>query len=280
MVTHAASLEKPTIDMTKITYRQSLRSFALTAAALAFSNAAYAWGADGHRLISAAAEQQLTPAARAEVQLILSQEPGATLASISTWADEVRDSASAHWHYINMPAKADCNYQPAYCKDGKCVVGATNNMISVLKNARSASDRLVALKYLVHLVEDAHQPLHAYGELKGGNLYQVQAFGKGTNLHAVWDTAMIQHWPGGRSALASELGNTRVRLPAVGTPASWAEESCRIAESEGFFPTGRFIDESYLIRWQPLALTRMQTAAMRLAATLNSALGSREHARN
>lgn len=75
-------------------------------------------------------------------------------------------------------------------------------MITILKKARSGEDRLVALKYLVHLVDDAHQLLYAYGELKGGNLYQVQAFGKGTNLHVVWDTAMIQHWPGGRPSLS------------------------------------------------------------------------------
>jgi len=242
--------------------------------------AAHAWGAEGHRLIAAAAEKQLTPTARAEVQRILSNEPGATLESISTWADEVRDRASSHWHYINMPSNAGCNYRPEYCPDGKCVVDATNNMINVVKNARSGEDRLVGLKYLVHLVEDAHQPLHAYGELKGGNLYQVQAFGKGTNLHAVWDSAMINHWQGGRGALSAALADSKVKLPPVGSPATWVEESCRIAESQGFFPEGHFVDAAYVDRWQPVMLKRMQTASMRLASTLNTVFAQRDHSRN
>ncbi len=266
--------------MTKTIFCHFFRPLAVCALIFSTQSQAHAWGSEGHRLIASAAEQQLAPAARIEIHRILSQEPGATLASISTWADEVRDRDSSHWHYINMPAKAECNYLPAYCPDGKCVVGATNNMISILKKARSGEDRLVALKYLVHLVEDAHQPLHAYGELKGGNLYQVQAFGKGTNLHAVWDTAMIQHWPGGRSGLASALTDTKGRLPAVGTPASWVEESCRIAESDGFFPPAHFVNDAYVARWQPVMLKRMQTASMRLAATLNSVFASSDRSKN
>lgn len=266
--------------MIKNSFRHFIRAFTTGVLALTAQTASHAWGAEGHRLIAAAAEQQLAPAARNELQRILSREPGATLASISTWADEVRDRDTGHWHYINLPAKAGCNYLPAYCPDGKCVVGATNNMISILKNTRNDEDRLVALKYLVHLVEDAHQPLHAYGELKGGNQFQVQAFGKGTNLHAVWDTAMIQHWPGGRSNLAAELADAKGKLPAIGTPANWVEESCRIAESDGFFPTTHFVDDVYVLRWQPVMLKRMQTATMRLAATLNGVFASRDRARN
>jgi hypothetical protein len=68
------------------------------ACAVATPGSARAWGADGHRLVATAAESLLTPAARAESVRLMALEPGATLASTSTWADEVRNPATAAWH--------------------------------------------------------------------------------------------------------------------------------------------------------------------------------------
>lgn len=82
---------------------------------------ARAWGADGHRLIAELAQMQLKPAAAAEVDRLLSQEPGATMASVATWADERRSSAAARLHYVNLP-EGDCNYsRQRDCPDGRCV---------------------------------------------------------------------------------------------------------------------------------------------------------------
>jgi len=64
---------------------------------------ARAWGADGHRLVAIVAEGLLTPAVKAEADRLLSLETRATLASVSTWPDEVRNPASAAWHYVNFP---------------------------------------------------------------------------------------------------------------------------------------------------------------------------------
>jgi hypothetical protein len=55
--------------------------------ALSGPAAALARGAAGHRLVAEFAEAQLTAPARAEVDRLLALEPGATLPSISTWAD-------------------------------------------------------------------------------------------------------------------------------------------------------------------------------------------------
>ncbi len=69
---------------------------------------------------------------------------------------------------------------------------ALNTKISRL-NATSQAEQLEALKYVVHLVADVHQPLHAgFADDRGGNTYQLQAFGRGTNLHAVWDSQMLR----------------------------------------------------------------------------------------
>jgi len=145
--------------------------FAVLAALLAAMTAAppdaSAWGADGHRLIAEVAETRLSAPARAEIDRLLALEPGATLASISNWADEYRSSSTAHWHYVNLPRDSSCSYEPGRsCIQGGCVV---------------------------HFVGDVHQPLHAgFADDRGGNRLQLQAYGRGANLHTLWDSALIQ----------------------------------------------------------------------------------------
>jgi hypothetical protein len=138
-------------------------------ACLATSNA-MAWGTDGHQVIALIAQSQLTPKALAEVERLLALEPGETLVSVSTWADEHRNPTSAAWHYVNFPSDG-CTYDAQRdCPDGKCVVDAINRQLDVLTSSAPDDKRLNALKYLVHFVGDVHQPLHAgYYDDKGGN---------------------------------------------------------------------------------------------------------------
>ena len=100
-------------------------------------------------------------------------------------------------------------------------------------------ERLKALKYVVHFVADVHQPLHAgFADDRGGNKYQLQAFGRGTNLHAVWDVGLVEHWPGGARALRAAVGAEKSTVDASFAPGKWAEESCRVVSTDGFYPTG------------------------------------------
>ncbi|MBI3347915.1 MAG: S1/P1 nuclease [Burkholderiales bacterium] len=240
---------------------------------LTASSAANAWGAEGHRLIAEVAESQLTPAARSEVARLLSGEPGATLQSVSTWADEVRSQATAPWHYVNPPP-GECSYdRERDCDNGQCAVEALNRQVVVLKSKAPDSERLVALKWVVHLVGDVHQPLHAgFKDDKGGNLFQVQAFGRGTNLHSLWDGGLIRNRAGGLDALRSETAATAVAAAVPPQPAAWAVESCKVVLSPGFYPEGRFIEPGYAAQWDPVLVARLRLAAQRLASTLNDAL--------
>jgi hypothetical protein len=136
------------------------------------------------------------------------------------------------------------------------------------------AQRLKALKYLVHFVADVHQPLHAaYADDRGGNLYQVQGFGRGTNLHAVWDVGLIEQWPGGLSALTSAVASVALALEAS-EPPSWAEESCRIVAADGFYPYGHKIDGAYVQGMTPVVKDRLAAAGRRLARLLNESLGT------
>ena len=237
----------------------------------------FAWGVDGHRLVAEQAQRLLSPAARLEVDRLLALEPGDTLASISSWADENRSRETASWHYVNFPRDSGCVYVPPRdCPGGTCVVGAIERQEALLASKAPDADRLVALKYLVHFVADVHQPLHAgYGDDTGGNTFQVQFDGRGSSLHAVWDSGLIRARPGGLDALRNDIQASATAAPDKSTPAQWAEESCRAVESSGFYPNGRILSSAYAERMDAILVGRLAAASSRLAGALNATLGSR-----
>ena len=249
----------------------------LLAAATASPLQALAWGDEGHRLIVELAQTRLTDAARAEVNRLLALEPGATLGSVSTWADEVRSPATSAWHYVNFARDAACYFTANNsCVQGQCVVGAIEHQLSVLASKQPDDDRLTALKYVTHLVADVHQPLHAgFADDRGGNDYQVHAFGRGTNLHAVWDSGLIHHWPGGAGALRAAVQGELGRNAVQGTAARWAEASCTVVATPGFYPDSHQLNGEYQARWAATVVIQLAAAARRLAVVLNQALPER-----
>jgi hypothetical protein len=248
---------------------------ALGVLALIGPAAALAWGAAGHRLVAELAGTQLSAPARAEVDRLLALEPGATLSSISTWADEVRSPTTSAWHYINFP-RGECDAPPAQlCNQGMCVVAAIERQAAILSSKAPDEERLKALKYVVHFVADVHQPLHAgLADDKGGNTFQIQALGRGTNLHALWDSGMIQQWPGGLPALAASVA-AEVRSDPSLAPGKWAKESCLLVATEGFYPSSHKLDDEYVQRWSPTLVRRLAAASRRLAAVLNERLAGK-----
>jgi nuclease S1 len=236
---------------------------------------AMAWGRDGHRIVAAAAWFQLTPSARANVQKLLNQEAGASLESISTWADEARSPSTARWHYANIDRSASCRYEPARdCPDGQCVVSALRNQARQVQPGNAAEVRLKALKYLVHLVGDIHQPLHAsFAEDKGGNLFQVQAFGKGSNLHSVWDSGLIETWASGVPDLTASVMKSFPQGSVAFEAERWAQESCTLVSQSWFYPTEHRIDEHYVELAKPIVRERLAIGARRLATLLNATFG-------
>jgi hypothetical protein len=272
-----------------------LAAISMVAASVA-PQQALAWGAEGHRIVAQLAYKQLSSRAQAEVVRLLSQEPGATLESISTWADEVRSPSTGPWHYVNFPRDGACDFDAApLCIDGMCVVVAIERQGAVLASGATDDVKLKALKWLTHLVADVHQPLHAgYADDRGGNQYQVQAFGRGSNLHSVWDSGLIANWPGGSpvllAAAEAETGVSAAdrRGGGVGSSsgsgvasavgkvgaARWAEESCRIVGSDGFYPDAHKLDDAYAPRWAPTLVHQLALAGRRLANVLNGSFGT------
>jgi hypothetical protein len=149
----------------------------------------------------------------------------------------------------------------------------------------SPAQRLVALQFLLHLVGDLHQPLHAADDRDhGGNDKQVIAPGETLgSLHHYWDNVFVGRLGKDAPAVSQELiGAIRPALRADamrGTPASWALESFAIAKTEVYGqlpPAGadgvRHLDERYVNEAMVTVRHQLQIAGLRLAQVLNEAL--------
>ena len=141
-----------------------------------------------------------------------------------------------------------------------------------LSHSSNAPDekRLLALKYVVHLVGDVHQPLHAeYLDDKGGNTYQLQAFMRGSNLHALWDTGLIRNLNEDNAQTVERLLVSRAPPQASDLSVVYAaEESCRIVGTSGFYPA-RKVGLDYIEQFTPTVERRLKVAGSSLADILN-----------
>ncbi|WP_114241343.1 S1/P1 nuclease [Dyella sp. C9] len=264
------------------------RSAAAALICLAIAPAVQAWGPLGHSIVADLAQRHLSPAAEAEVERLLAPEHTKSLADIASWPDEIRNDPTkdALWkqtrglHYVDFTS-GDCNYTPPRdCKDGVCVVEGIDHYVKILADkSQSDAARLEALKFVVHFIGDEHQPLHGGSrDDKGGNTYQVQFDGKGTNLHSVWDSGLLKTHGLEWKAYADELdARGPVTLPPPIPPADnvyaqWAEESCQI--SRDIYPPSHKIDNAYVQKELPVAELRLRQAGRRLADVLNLALSN------
>ncbi len=244
---------------------------------------AHAWGLMGHRLVGSYAESRLHPVARLEVARLLAGETEPTLAGVSTWADELRDDptrgpATASWHFVNFE-RGQCRYDARqFCRAGGCIVAAIERYQAVLADrARPQQERSEALKFLVHFVGDIHQPLHAgYFSDRGGNRFQISYQREGWNLHSVWDSLILKSGGLDEENYLTSIQTRLTRPPAQGTPASWAEDSCRLVQNPDFYPPRHKITSTYLDAKRPLAEAQLARAGERLAGLLNAALGGAE----
>lgn len=150
------------------------------------------------------------------------------------------------------------------------MVGAIAKQLEILASNASDDTRIKALKYVVHFVADVHQPLHAgYFDDRGGNKYQLQAFGHGTNLHAMWDSGLIKNLDEDVDPLTKRLISKRNAPNAADlNMVHAAEESCKIVGTAGFYPE-RKVGQDYVERYTPVMEQRLTAAGARLAGLLN-----------
>lgn len=252
----------------------------LASLSLIVSSPAYAWGQNGHRIIGEIAEDRLSGRTRAEISLIVN---GEDLAEVSTWADEERSNPSdfwqnqaGPWHYVTIPD--GLTYGEVTRPPEGDAITALDHFTGVLrKRDATEQERRVALLFIVHIVGDLHQPLHAgNGTDRGGNDRLVRWYGQPTNLHSVWDTQMIQSENLSYSEYALRLGR---QISAEHTidwwqvePSVWVDESAAIRDT--IYPSDdgtelTSIGWGYKYRHLGTVERRLQQAGVRLAAYLD-----------
>ena len=178
---------------------------AFAAAALAVLPAGtFAWGSEGHETIAYIASNFVSATVKTKTQQLLNDTSADWLANVATWADSYRYTSAGRWseplHFIdandNPPSSCSVDYTRD-CGSSGCVVSAiTNYTARVADKSLSAADQAEALKFIVHFLGDIHQPLHDENLEVGGNDIKVSFGSEQTNLHAVWDTNMIEKFAG------------------------------------------------------------------------------------
>lgn len=253
-----------------------------------FAWPAQAWGPLGHAIVADLAQRHLTASAQAEIRRLLAPEHVHMLAAVASWADDIQDDPahSALWlktrrqHYVDFRGRK-CHFEPPTdCRRGQCVIAGIEHYVGVLADrSRDDAVRREALKFVVHFIGDVHQPLHAgYRDDKGGNTWQVEFDGRGSNLHRVWDSGLLKQRklaavPYARMLDSQATPRARGRVGATDTAyVQWAEESCRITAEPGFYPLAHKISRAYVDGEVPVAEQRLRAAGYRLASVLNEAL--------
>lgn len=268
---------------------KSLSLFLLLMLALAQSVAAF--GELGHQLVAAIAQDLLTPKTKLQVESILKAAGGGgkppSLIQISVWADKVRSlrPETAPWHYVNLQLG-----EPGY--DEKRTIAP--NIVTALENqwtllGQGSRDRYVreeALKWVVHLVGDLHQPLHVGEDQdKGGNLVLVKVNRRTYKLHEVWDFVLLERLHLSLDSLHSILiqeiatNPTYLERNGQGTVRNWVNathartHACYNLHGKKMRKGIKLsLDRAYVQTSTLLVLDQIKLAGIRLAVVLNKAL--------
>ena len=231
------------------------------------------WGLTGHRVVGQIAESYLSKKAKKQVTIILGTE---SLADVANWMDKIKSEPSYdfmyNWHFVTIP---DGQTYESSAKEPKGdVLWAINKFIDELKSDTLSLDQQQhALKSLVHLVGDIHQPLHVgNGNDKGGNDIKLKYFWKSSNLHRVWDSGMIDGQSLSYTEYVKRISHANKEQVAEWQSASvtaWAMESMAMRKS--VYEIGEEKNINYRYDYDHIAEVdqRLLQAGIRLAGVLN-----------
>jgi hypothetical protein len=270
----------------------SLLKHLLPALTLLWLHDAAAWGNLGHRITGTIAESMLTATAHRQVHLLLGNE---SMAIAATDMDTQRASLSERWpqadqwHYNNQSV---CNDHPTPCRNGDCATAKIEEFRKLLANRRASNaERAMALRMLIHLLGDIHQPLHmADNADRGGNKIEVRRSQAGPtyNLHEVLDTVLLKQLIGQQRTRDYAMSLTRRYATQLnswqhGSLDEWAQQSHEIAAKQSYGELPGFACEHtddkvvmlpavYLQHARQYLPEQLTKAGVRIAAVLNATL--------
>jgi hypothetical protein len=241
------------------------------------ANSARAWNDTGHMTSAWIAWQELKPGAREKITALLKSHPRYekdllqgmpdgfadpalyAFMKAATWPDMVRSLSNpmsrtqhhGNWHYVDFPYILEADQQTIHPRTPEESGGQVDNLLKALPKAiaelrdpqMAGGEKAIRLCWVVHLIGDVHQPLHAISLFsqtypngdKGGNLIMVsRSGGELINLHTLWDGLLGPEGTPRAVELISRniLANPNHQRPALATQMvehntykSWAIES-------------------------------------------------------
>lgn len=258
-------------------YRNFLSAILITATALN----CLGWGQKGHDVVAAIAENHLTDVTRQQVTEILE---GKSMIYWANWLDNASHTPdydyTRTWHYLNVDEDQSLESAPLNPKGD--VVRAIIAQREILRDSTSKiADKRLALRILIHLAGDIHQPMHL-GHLSdlGGNKWKVKYFNSEKNLHGVWDSSLVDsahkwsysEWQDQIDRVTPE---EEAALICSTNPEDWARES--LAHAERIYkttPQGSRLSFDYIAYWTPTIEGQLLKGGLRLAHTLNTIFDS------
>jgi nuclease S1 len=218
----------------------------------------------------------MAPETARQVAALLGPE---RLAYVGTWADDIRsDPAWAKadsWHWVTI--QPGQTYAESKKNPAGDVIEAIARFERILADtAAPRTERQQALKWLVHLVADVHQPLHVgRGDDRGGNEIVVLWFGEPSNLHSVWDSGLILRTELSSPELAEKADVATAEEAKAwqsSTALEWASESSALLDK--VYTLGdRRLSFRYVFEQWPTVEKRIGQAGVRLAGLLDRLLG-------
>jgi nuclease S1 len=189
-----------------------------------------------------------------------------------------------HRHHVNAPIDQD-RYDERFCDSSHgYVVAKLSEFVNILGNpARPVEERRVALRFVIHLVGDLHQPLHVGDNHdRGGNDAQVRFFDRGSNMHWVWDSGIIERASRDEEAWLADLNaldTPEARATAMtGAVEDWATGSLLAAREAYQDPAtgmrirpGARLADAYQDASLLTVRRRLYQGGMRLATVRNEA---------
>lgn len=235
----------------------------------------FAWGQKGHDVTAYIAEKHLTPATKGAVDSILE---GKSMVYWANWLDNASHTKpyayTKTWHFKNID-KGE-RYEEAYANPAGDIVTAIKAQIEILSSpAASIEASQLAMKILVHLLGDLHQPLHmGHATDLGGNRVKVKYFGRDTNLHSVWDSSIPESahkWGYSEWREQIDRADEALRYSIIGgTVDDWAKQTVRICDGVyDYFPEGGNISYDGVADWTPVVENQLLNGGLRLAHILN-----------
>ena len=290
------------------------------------SSLSLAWDNFGHMTVAVIAYNHLTPESKARVSALLKLNPNYSdwIAGVAadqqdeiafmkaaTWPDFIKSSKDykndgevptdpgaaqnigyadklmhKYWHYVDMPFSPDNTplIQPQ-APNAETQIAAFRQVIA----DKNASDDLKSydLVWLLHLVGDVHQPLHATSRFtadapngdRGGNSVALCEKPCRQELHAFWDDVLGTGNDTDKViAYASKIAAPPASKAAVGDESRWVEESFEAAQSDVYVdPVGvglgpYTLDANYRANARKVAKARVALAGVRLANLINGEL--------